>query len=147
MEEPAGSETLLAKVAGTTTRTSRRNRLLANIALYVVAMALALAVSSVLIVAATDAAPFDVFHAMYEGSLSRPSAIGLTLDRAMPILIVAVGGIIATRAAMFNIGLEGQLMVGGLVGAVVALKLGLPAGAALPLTLVARSEEHTSELQ
>src|SRR3546814_21058967 len=74
---------------------------------------------------------------MYEGSLSRPSAIGLTLDRAMPILIVAVGGIIATRAAMFNIGLEGQLMVGGLVGAVVALKLGLPAGAALPLTLVA----------
>src|SRR3546814_10115521 len=109
---------------------------------------------------------------MYEGSLSRPSAIGLTLDRAMPILIVAVGGIIATRAAMFNIGLEGQLMVGGLVGAVVALKLGLPAGAALPLTLVAsavggalwagiasllrfwrgvdvviRSEEHTSELQ
>src|SRR3546814_19454003 len=74
---------------------------------------------------------------MYEGSLSRPSAIGLTLDRAMPILIVAVGGIIATRAAMFNIGLEGQLMVGGLVGAVVALKLGLPAGAALPLPLVA----------
>src|SRR3546814_3962563 len=81
----------------------------------------------------------------------------------MPILIVSVGGIIATRAAMFNIGLEGQLMVGGLVGAVVALKLGLPAGAALPLMLVAsavggalwagiasllrRSEEHTSELQ
>src|SRR3546814_14491703 len=38
---------------------------------------------------------------------------------------------------MVNIGLEGQLMVGGRVGAVVALKLGLPAGAALPLTLVA----------
>src|SRR3546814_16462842 len=73
MEEPAGSETLLAKVAGTTTRTSRRNRLLANIALYVVAMALALAVSSVLIVAATDAAPFDVFHALSGGSLSRPT--------------------------------------------------------------------------
>src|SRR3546814_15908712 len=71
MEEPAGSETLLAKVAGTTTRTSRRNRLLANIALYVVAMALALAVSSVLIVAATEAAPFAVFDAMSEGSLSR----------------------------------------------------------------------------
>src|SRR3546814_18699251 len=108
MEEPAGSETLLAKVAGTTTRTSRRNRLLANIALYVVAMALALAVSSVLIVAATDAAPFDVFHALYEGSLSRPSAIGLTLDRSMPLLMPAAGGIISTRADLSNIGLEVQ---------------------------------------
>jgi simple sugar transport system permease protein len=134
-----GSEELVVELAGGGNRWGghRARRILVNVALYVVAMALALALASVLIVIATDAAPFDVFHAMYEGSLSRPSAIGLTLDRAMPILIVALGGIIATRAAMFNIGLEGQLMVGGLMGAVVALKLGLPPSAALPLTIVA----------
>jgi len=136
--ERVGSEELVAKVTGGGRPPSGRvQRILVNIALYVVAMALALVLASVLIVFATEADPFDVFRAMYEGSLSRPSAIGLTLDRAMPILIVALGGIIASRAAMINIGLEGQLVVGGIFGAVVALKLGLPAGTSLPLTLLA----------
>lgn len=134
-----GSEVLVTALAGGggVGGARRARRILVNVVLYVVALAGALLLASVLIVLATDAAPFDVFRAMYEGSLSRPAAIGLTLDRAMPILIVALGGIGATRAAMFNIGLEGQLMVGGMFGAVVALKFGLPPGAALPLTLVA----------
>lgn len=134
-EEATGSEQLVAKLSSASA--GRGKRILVNIALYVACMLAALAIASVVIVLATDADPFDVFHAMYEGSLSRPDAIGLTLDRATPILIVALGGIIASRAAMINIGLEGQLIVGGLVGAVVALKLGLPVGANLPLTLVA----------
>ena len=134
-EAPTTSEQLVAKLA--TASAGRGRRLLVNVALYVVCMIGALAVASVIIVVATDADPFDVFHAMYEGSLSRPSAIGLTLDRAMPILITALGGVIASRAAMINIGLEGQVIVGGLLGAVVALKLGLPVAANLPLTLVA----------
>lgn len=134
-EAPTTSEQLVAKLA--TASAGRGRRLLVNVALYVVCMIGALAVASVIIVVATDADPFDVFHAMYEGSLSRPSAIGLTLDRAMPILITALGGVIASRAAMINIGLEGQVIVGGLLGAVVALKLGLPVAANLPLTLLA----------
>lgn len=134
-QQATASEQMVAKVHSASA--ARGRRLLVNVALYVVCMAAALVIASILIVLATDADPLDVFHAMYEGSLSRPDAIGLTLDRAMPILITALGGIIASRAAMINIGLEGQLIVGGLVGAVVALKLGLPVGASLPATLVA----------
>lgn len=134
-EAPTTSEQLVAKLA--TASAGRGRRLLVNVALYVVCMIGALAVASVIIVVATDADPFDVFHAMYEGSLSRPSAIGLTIDQAMPILITALGGVIASRAAMINIGLEGQLIVGGALGAYVALKLGLPVAANLPLTLLA----------
>ena len=97
VQEAVGSEELIAKVTGGGGPSSRRaQRVLVNIALYIVCMLGALAVASVLIVVSTDADPFDVFHAMYEGSLSRPSAIGVTLDNAMPILIVALGGIIAT---------------------------------------------------
>lgn len=137
IQEAVGSERLVIKVANSGTRGARTQRILENVILYVVAVSVALGLAAVLIVVATDAAPWDVFHAMYEGSLSRPSAIGVTLDRAMPILIVALGGIIAIRAAMVNIGVEGQLIVGGMFGAVVALKLGLPVGANLPLTLLA----------
>lgn len=134
-EAPTTSEQLVAKLA--TASAGRGRRVLVNVALYVVCMIGALAIASVIIVVATDADPFDVFHAMYEGSLSRPSAIGLTIDQAMPILITALGGVIASRAAMINIGLEGQLIVGGALGAYVALKLGLPVAANLPLTLLA----------
>lgn len=135
--EAVGSEKLVLEMATADHSGVRAQRIALNVVLYVVALGAALALASVLIVIATDAAPWDVFYAMFEGSLSRPSAIGLTLDRAMPILIVALGGIIASRAAMINIGLEGQLVVGGMFGAVVALKLGVPAGPNLPLTLVA----------
>lgn len=115
----------------------RANRVLVNLALYVVCLIIALLLASLLVVIATDASPIDVFKAMYEGSLSRPNALAETIDRAMPILIVALGGVIASRAAMINIGLEGQVAVGGAFGAVVALKLGLPAELSVPGMLIA----------
>lgn len=134
-----GTEKVLAGAGPTGPRAwgTRSRRILVNIALYTASALIALGAASILIVVATDAQPLDVFHAMYEGSLSRPSAIGLTLDRAMPILIVALGGIIASKAAMINIGLEGQLTIGGLFGAFVALKIGLPDSTSLPFALAA----------
>src|SRR5690606_32857911 len=70
-------------------------------------------------------------------SLSRPSAIALTLNQAMPILIVAIGIVVASRASLFNIGPEGQLVIGGIFGAVVALNVGGPPAIIIPATLVA----------
>lgn len=114
----------------------RLGRIVVQLGLYILAAVLALGLSSVLIVIATDASPTDVYRAMYRGSLGSASALGLTLDRMTPILIVALGGIIATRAAMFNIGLEGQLAVGGMFGAVAALKFGLPPALGIPAMLI-----------
>lgn len=122
---------------GTPSARRRIQRMVSQVGLYVIAIAGALGLSSLLVVVATDASPIDVYRAMYEGSLGSMAAIGLTLDQMTPILIVALGGVIAARAAMFNIGLEGQLAVGGMFGAIVALKFGLPPGLALPAMLVA----------
>lgn len=127
--QPSGSEPH--------SRRHRFERFLSQVALYAAAIVMALGLSSLLVVIATDANPADVYRAMYEGSLGSAAALGLTLDQMTPILIVALGGVIAARAAMFNIGLEGQLAVGGMFGAVVALKFGLPPGLALPAMLVA----------
>jgi ABC-type uncharacterized transport system permease subunit len=130
-----GTEEVLA--AATNPRGLRARRLGVTVALYAVAVVVALALASVLIVTATDASPGEVYRALYEGSLSRPSAIGLTLDQAMPILIVALGAVIATRAGMFSIGPEGQLMIGALCGAFVAFRVGGPPAVILPLSLLA----------
>lgn len=138
VQEAVGTEQLISELTNRGAERARRaRRILVNVALYIVCMTGALFLASLLIVVSTEASPYDVFHAMYRGSLSTPAALGVTLDNAMPVLIVALGGIVATKAAMFNIGLEGQLMVGGIFGAVVALKLGLPSGLSLPLTLLA----------
>ena len=40
---------------------------------------------------------------MYEGSLSRPSAIALTLNQAMPILIVAIGIVVRAGAGYLSL--------------------------------------------
>jgi general nucleoside transport system permease protein len=130
-----GTEQVLA--AATNPRGVRARRFAVSAGLYALAVLVALGLASSLIVTATDASPGEVYRALYEGSLSRPSAIGLTLDQAMPILIVALGAVIATRAGMFSIGPEGQLLIGALTGAFVAFKVGGPPAVILPLSLVA----------
>jgi general nucleoside transport system permease protein len=130
-----GTEQVLA--AATAPRGARARRAGVTVGLYVVAVMVALGLASLLIVTATDASPGEVYRALYEGSLSRPSAVGLTLDQAMPILIVALGAVIATRAGMFSIGPEGQLLIGALCGAFVAFKVGGPPAVILPLSLLA----------
>lgn len=126
---------LMAAGSGLSGARVRRVAVLAG--LYVAAVLAALAVASVLIVTVTDAAPTEVFRALYEGSLSRPSAVGLSLDQAMPILIVALGATISARAGIFNIGPEGQLVVGAVCGAFVAFKVAGPPAVILPLSLAA----------
>jgi ABC-type uncharacterized transport system permease subunit len=104
-----------------------------NVVLYAVAFAAALGVSALLILVATDTSPGTVFTAMYDGSLGDGAALGLSLDKATPTLIVALGAVIASRAGIINIGPEGQLLFGALVATWVALELPGPG----PLAVVA----------
>ena len=92
-------------------------------------MALALGAA---IVAVTGHSPSKVVTYLYDGSLGNWGAVGYTIDQATPLLIVALGTTIAVRAGHFNIGQEGQLTIGAMAGALVALKLGGPG----PLVLV-----------
>lgn len=112
---------------------ARGRRLAVQVALYVVAILVALSLSALLIVLATDASPWSVFKAMYDGSLRDGAGIGLSLDEATPLLIVAVGTILATRCGIINIGQEGQLIIGAIFATWVALEFpggGFPAIAA-----------------
>jgi simple sugar transport system permease protein len=55
----------------------------------------------------------------------------------VPVLIVALGVIITSRAGIVNIGPEGQLLIGGLCGAAVSLRMAVPGALMVPATLVA----------
>lgn len=106
------------------------------IPLYVLAVAVALGLSA-LLVQLTGASPLNTFSALYGGSLQDGSSVGQTIDEATPLLLVALGTIICTRAGIFNIGQEGQLLMGAMLGTFVGLHAPEPGWLGLLLTLLA----------
>jgi general nucleoside transport system permease protein len=94
----------------------------------------ALVIAAVL-VATTGGSWPKVFTAIIDGSLRKPGRIGLTIGVATPILMVAVGTIINSRAGLVNIGQEGQLVIGSAFAAYAGVRLGGPGPLALLLAL------------
>lgn len=98
------------------------------------------AFSLLLLLALLAAGGYDVgaaFRALVAGALGSADAITSgTLVRATPLLLTGLGVAIAFRAGIWNIGAEGQLLVGAAAAAAIALGLGARAGAlALVLAL------------
>lgn len=89
---------------------------------YALSIAGALVISALLVMA-TGGSPGRVFSALIDGSLRSPGAWGLTLTTMAPILVVAVGTIVATRAGLVNIGQEGQVLIGACFAAYLAVRM------------------------
>jgi len=93
-----------------------------------------------LIMMATSVAPGTIlksFVAMADGSLGSMNAISETLTASIPLVMAGLGIGLAFRAGLFNIGAEGQMVVGGLATAIVAFSFtGMPMILHLPLALL-----------
>ena len=93
-----------------------------------------------LIMIATSVAPTTIlqsFVAMARGSLGSMHALSETVTAAIPLVLSGLGIGLAFRAGLFNIGAEGQMVVGGLATAVASFAItGLPIWIHLPLALV-----------
>ncbi|HEX4982313.1 MAG TPA: hypothetical protein VFV63_11465 [Ilumatobacteraceae bacterium] len=101
------------------TSTVRRGVVL--LALYAVSIALALVASAVLI--AITGGPWQkVLSALLDGSFRNAGRWGGTLGEAAPLLLVALGAIVSTRAGLVNIGQEGQVAVGAALATWVATR-------------------------
>lgn len=78
------------------------------------------------------AQPLDAYRTMLEGTLADWKGQSEVLRRTIPLLLIGVGLTLAFRAQFFNIGAEGQLLMGAVAGGGMALFL--PVGAlTLPL--------------
>jgi simple sugar transport system permease protein len=107
---------------------------LSTLVLYVASLAVALGLAAAIVTLSGHSA-WDTVLALYEGSLDGGASIGLTIDEAAPLLLVAVGAVVCARAGMFNIGQEGQLVIGATAGAAIALFVPGPGPLVLVLTL------------
>ncbi len=70
------------------------------------------------------------------GSFGSMQAVSETLVAAAPLILAGYGFVIAFKAGLFNVGLEGQLLIGGTAGlAAGAMLHGLPLAVHLPIAL------------
>lgn len=125
------ARTIRGPVPGPRTASDR----LTSVLTYVASIGAAIAVSA-LLVAATGGSASAVFGALLDGSIRSPGAWGLTLTTMAPLLFVAVGTIVATRAGLVNIGQEGQLLLGACFGAYLAVRLPGPGPFVLVVAIV-----------
>ncbi len=95
----------------------------------------AVAVSGAFVLAA-GASPQAVLHALLEGAFLTRASFGETLTRTTPILLTALGAVVALRAGVLNIGLEGQFLAGAAVTAAAGAWLPGPPAAILAFAVV-----------
>ena len=102
------------------------------------ALFLAMVIGAVIMIA-TSVAPSTIlqsFVAMARGSVGSLHAISETLTAAIPLVLAGLGIGLAFRAGLFNIGAEGQMVVGGLATAIASFSItGIPIWLHLPLVL------------
>jgi simple sugar transport system permease protein len=67
-----------------------------------------------IVIAVEGHSPLDVYRSMYEGVTQSRFGWRDTLTRACPVVLIAIGLSFAYRARVYNIGAEGQLLVGAL---------------------------------
>ena len=82
--------------------------------------------------------PFTVFGTLLAFGLGRADSVGAVLFNATPLIFSGLALVIGLKTGIFNIGVEGQYLIGAFCSAWVAFSFqGLPAYVHLPLTVVA----------
>ena len=80
--------------------------------------------------------PITVYAALIDGIIGKPKYMAWTIIRATPLILTGLSIAFAFKTGLFNIGAEGQFIVGSLVAVLVGAGLDLPAIIHIPLTLL-----------
>lgn len=102
----------------------------------IVSVLLAL-IAGAIIIACMGKSPIEGYGAMISGALGDAGKLGKTLERACPLIFTSLAAVFAYKCGVFNLGGEGQFIMGACATATVILGLGLDGFPALLLGLLA----------
>lgn len=112
---------------------------LLSVVVPLLAIAVALLVGAAAVLAAGES-PLVAYAELFRGAFGTTTNLAATVTRSIPIILTGVGIGFAFRAGLFNIGGEGQMILGALATAVAANALvGLPPALLLPAAITAGS--------
>lgn len=80
-----------------------------------------------LTICATGREPFSVYWSILAGSFGSTKSFLNVLAYTLPLIMTGLGAAVAFQSGVFNIGGEGQVLVGGLAAVIVGLTIPLPA--------------------
>ncbi|SHL24874.1 simple sugar transport system permease protein [Anaerocolumna jejuensis DSM 15929] len=89
-----------------------------------IAIVLSLIVCALVIVAITSDNPFQVYLGIIDGAVGKKRRLWVTIRETMTLLIIAVGLTPAFKMRFWNIGAEGQILMGGTATAAMMIYLG-----------------------
>jgi ABC-type uncharacterized transport system permease subunit len=102
------------------------------------AIALSAIAVSIAVIAIAGHSPGAALSAIWDGAFGGRQEFGGTLEKMIPLTLIALAWIVAFSARRINIGFDGQITAGGITAAVVALGVhGLPVYVHLPLAIAA----------
>lgn len=92
----------------------------------------------IILILPTKTSPLEAYKVLFEGAFGNLNRILNTLARSTPLLFTGLAAAFAFKGGIFNIGVEGQMYMGGLAAALTGIYLkGLPGFVLLPLCLLA----------
>lgn len=80
--------------------------------------------------------PLYAYSTMLEGIIGKPKFIAWTIIRSTPLILTGLSIAFAFKTGLFNIGAEGQFIIGSLAATVVGIVVDLPAFIHVPLALI-----------
>jgi simple sugar transport system permease protein len=90
------------------------------------------------LIALMDIDPLKAFSALMEGAFGSANALAETMVKMTPLLFTGMSYALANRCGLTNLGMEGQLYIGGMCATAVGIYVtGLPPAIHLPLCLIA----------
>ncbi|WP_448544452.1 ABC transporter permease [Roseiflexus sp.] len=102
----------------------------------IASVVVALAIGAV-IIALSGANPLVAYSALFEGGLGSGRAFSRTLEKATPLIFGGLAVSLAFKCGLFNIGAQGQLLLGAVFAAFIGFSLqGLPSALHIPLALL-----------
>ena len=78
----------------------------------------------------------DAYRALFSGSIGSLDSISESLFSATPLIIAGLAVAIGFQAGLFNIGVNGQMHIGGLVAIYLAFTLSLPTILHIPVIII-----------
>ena len=104
----------------------------------IAAILLSLVVCAIVIVLLTDLNPIEVYKGIFDGAVGTKRRTWMTIRDTLVLLCIAVGITPAFKMRFWNIGAEGQVLIGGVTSAAMMIYLGnsLPPLVLFPLMLL-----------
>ena len=77
----------------------------------------------------------DAYVALFEGAVGGWTPISETLTRAAPLILAGLAVAVGFQAGLFNIGANGQMLIGGMFALVIGFQFSLPGIIHIPLVI------------